>query len=191
MCMCASIVCVLCKHRAWGAPNPKGKVEVMRCAHSPTALAAAVTTAVLLSVITFFRKLWLPGKLGIYSRRANHVWILPLNTVRKTSHFICQVFLKEMGVCAPCVLPVTYSRSVTLSVLCSMYTVMILSVTLGSLHNTGYLIKIFPTLSEDALILSLIKHLLYDNYNVPLPSRFLGLVSHSKIALTLWLHSTE
>lgn len=62
---------------------------------------------------------------------------------------------------------------------------MIVSMALGILCNTGYLVKIFPTLSEDALILSFIKHLLYDNYNVPLHSRFLVLVSHSKIALIL------
>lgn len=61
---------------------------------------------------------------------------------------------------------------------------MIVSTTRGILHNTVYLVKILPVLSEDALMLSSIKLLLYGNYSVQLLSRFLGLVSRSKIALT-------
>lgn len=126
----------------------------------------------------------------IYSRWTNRVWILPCSTMRKMAHFACQVFLKEIGVCAPCVLSVTYSRSGTLSVLCFTHTVMIVSMTSGILHATRYLVKIFLTVSEVAL--SFIKHVLYDNYNVSLHSSFLVVVFHSKVALALqWLQNTE
>lgn len=62
---------------------------------------------------------------------------------------------------------------------------MVSSMISGILHSTDYLIKIFPALSEDALIQLFIKHLLYCDSNVPLGSRFLFLTSCGKIDLML------
>lgn len=188
MCVCAAVGSVLFIQCAWGAPDPKGKVDAIAgCGHccSParrhSLLLKTLTPRwaglrLLVPILNIVLALFTPDE-----QTMSEFCLLALGRKFQISFARC-FSRKWVSVHLVCYLQRTAGQWPLVSS-ASAYGVMIASMTLGILHNTRYLVKIFPTMSEDALLLSFIKRLLDDSDNVPLHSRLLGLVSLSTIAL--------